>query len=290
MKLSLKIAPIDDHLYFDGRHETFDDSISFDHPGFKISINVVGTTYMSVLLSAITVVPHRFWIYVDGVLSSTVIDTKGMENITETEFLMASNLDPAVSHSISLLKITEAQWNALVPEPNYVTFSGFMVDDGTKTLPFVAPARKIEFIGDSIQAGFCDMCDIDASLVDYAGESFGAAHPYLTCMNFNASCQTAAWSGYGVVRNCCGGETLMPEIHSRTLGSVAQSKWTPSKWIPDVVVVNLGDNDGLDRLNPAGDLEMAFVETYTNFIRSMALSYKESNPTFFLSCGPMSFG
>ena len=32
------------------------------------------------------------------------------------------------------------------------------------------------------------------------------------------------------------------------------------------------------------------METYTEFIRGIAKSYKASNPTFFLCCGPMSFG
>lgn len=289
----LKIAPSDSRVVLEGRYENIDDRVSFDHPGFKISVKVTGTTEVSVWLSAMAVVPHRFWIYIDGVLSDTVIDTRTMSNDTLTNYLIASRLNPISSYSITLLKITEAQWNALTPEPNYVSFAGYTIDDGAEVLPSLPPLgqHKIEFIGDSIQAGFCDMCStVDSSYGDYAKESYGAAHPHITCTNLHASCRTAAWSGYGVVRNCCGGSTLMPEIYSRTLASVPGSQWDFSQWLPDVVVINLGDNDGLDRSDPGGELQVSFVATYTDLIRSIAASYKASNPTFFLSCGPMSFG
>lgn len=286
---SRRISSNDEYILYEGRHEILDNNVAFDHPGFKICLNISVTSRVSILLSAITVVPHRFWIYVDGTLLDSIIDTKVMLNNTLTEFPINWNLDPFKSHSICVVKVTEAQWNSITPEPNYVTFAGFLVDDSAKILPNKINKRKIEFIGDSIQAGFCNMCnDIDDE--DYAKESFAAAHPYITCANLDATCQTAAWSGYGVVRNCCGGETLMPEIYSRTLASVPGSQWTFTDWQPEVVVVNLGDNDGLDRTNPTGDYEVAFVASYTDMIRNIAISYKDSNPTFFLSCGPMSFG
>ena len=82
----------------------------------------------------------------------------------------------------------------------------------------------------------------------------------------------------------------MPEIYTRTLASVPGSRWEFSRWIPNAVVINLGDNDGVDRLDPAGDLQVSFLATYTEMIRTIAKSYTSSDPTFFLACGPMSFG
>ena len=234
---SLTVHSNDSNLKFEGRYDVIDENIVFDHPGFKITVNVTGTRNAAILLSAVVVVPNRFWIYINGKLSDFFIDTNSMANNTITKFVLASDLNPSLSNTISVLKITEAQWNSLVPEPNYISFEGFVFDLNATTLPLKNQDRRIEFIGDSIQAGFCDMCStVDTSFGDYAKESFGAAHPYLTCESLNASCHTAAWSGYGVVRNCCGGDTLMPEIYSRTLGSVPGSQWTLSRWLPDAVV------------------------------------------------------
>jgi hypothetical protein len=46
-------------------------------------------------------------------------------------------------------------------------------------------------------------------------------------------------SGYGMARNCCGGETLMPDVFRRTLGSVPIADWNFSNWVPDALVINL---------------------------------------------------
>lgn len=68
------------------------------------------------------------------------------------------------------------------------------------------------------QAGFCDLCHtVDDSAGQYTQESFALDHPYLICAESNATCC------FGVVRNCCGGETLMPEVYSRTLATVNDS-------------------------------------------------------------------
>ena len=52
---------------------------------------------------------------------------------------------------------------------------------------------------------------------------------------------TAAWSGLGMVRNCCGGNTTMPAIFGRTLATVNKnSTWDFKSWTADVLVINLG--------------------------------------------------
>lgn len=97
-----------------------------------------------------------------------------------------------------------------------------------------------------------------------------------------------AWSGLGMVRNCCGGDTFMPEIYTRTLLSVPSSDWNYSLWIPDVVVINLGTNDNLNGASE-GTVEQSYVDTYAALIRNISLSYYASRPpVVFLACGPMS--
>jgi hypothetical protein len=74
----------------------------------------------------------------------------------------------AGEHDIRVLKATEAQWNGGSPTPNYVTFSGFKIDAESAASELVArtiappplPTRKIEFLGDSITAGYCNECKV----------------------------------------------------------------------------------------------------------------------------------
>jgi hypothetical protein len=72
-----------------------------------------------------------------------------------------------------------------------------------------------------------------------------------------AECHFNAWSGLGMVRNCCGGSTLASDVWTRTLatvqsdntsdphGTTAENMWDFSKWTADAVVINLGTNDHL---------------------------------------------
>ena len=290
---AMKINAVDNKSFrLDGRYEISNGGIAFDHPGFSISFSVLGTKNVKIILSAVVVIPNRFWIYVNGSLHSEFIDTGGMDNYTATPLTVVTDLDEALAYDIKIIKITEAQYNELYPSPNFIVFTGIEVDDGASLLlaSQLKEAHKIEFIGDSLTSGYCDLChSIDSSLGMYTQQSYAIAYPYLTCQHFQAECHTAAWSGYGLVRNCCGGDTLMPEIYSRTLATVQGSVWNASSWLPDVVVINLGSNDGLDSLHPDGDLEQSFVQTYFDFVSkiySVPSSEGVRRPTFFLACGP----
>lgn len=76
----------------------------------------------------------------------------------------------AGTHEIRIFKATEADWNGGSPAPNYLTFYGIesAAEDATAAPATLAPppplpTRKIEFLGDSITAGFCNMCQTTAS-------------------------------------------------------------------------------------------------------------------------------
>ena len=84
------------------------------------------------------------------------------------------------------------------------------------------------------------------------GESFAVSWPTLMCDQLSAECHYNAWSGFGMVSNCCGGGTLASDVWTRTIASVGSSNksdphgtipsnvWNFSKWKADAVVINLG--------------------------------------------------
>eukprot|EP01051_Picozoa_sp_SAG22_P016872 SAG22_NODE_2482_length_2526_cov_1.823651_2_plen_191_part_00 len=105
------------------------------------------------------------------------------------------------------------------------------------------------------------------------------ADPYdkgcqLTTVPPTAQVHTAAWSGLGMVRNCCGGNTTMPSIFSRTLATVnTDGSWwanaASAAWTADALVINLGTNDG----SAATDPEYTYVKTYAEVVMNASKHY-----------------
>jgi lysophospholipase L1-like esterase len=211
------------------------------------------------------------------------------------------------THDLRIAKSSEANWNDRVRDYSYLTFSGFLVDPVAVGTPAVTargarlPRRRLEFLGDSITAGYCNTChgtgasDNDNTLVHDRAESFVFSWPSQMCNALAAQCHTVAWSGLGMVANCCGFSTqeeptaaggrggrnhLMPEIFGRTLASDGDTNWDWSTWVPDALVVNLGTNDGGAVATPQ------YATAYTNLVLE-AFQHYGPQLHVFLACGPM---
>ena len=187
-------------------------------------------------------------------------------------------------------KATEAKWNSLSVTPNFVTFHGFLDGSGGAhlALPAVGPMeprrRRIEFFGDSITAGFCNLCTFASSGQTGALlESYSHSWANIVCDGFAADCHTTAWSGYGIVENCCGGTTTLPMIWQRSLATLSNSSWDFASWAPDVVVLNVGTND---RLGQRTENIARFNATLLNIVERASANYGRST-AFMLACGPM---
>ena len=204
---------------------------------------------------------------------------------------------PTGPHDFRIFKATEADWNGGSPVANFVTFHGFTVH-GSAAAPATTapgsplPTRKIEFLGDSITAGYCNECpqalaELGAPIPSDHSEAYGATWDHQICELLDAQCHTAAWSGLGMVRNCCGGNTTMPVIFKETLATVSAQgggvAWDWSKWVTDALVINLGTNDGSASTDP----KYTYVQTYTDLVMNASVNYGK-NLHVFLACGPMS--
>ena len=117
------------------------------------------------------------------------------------------------------------------------------------------------------------------------------------CDTLGAECHYNAWSGFGMVANCCGGSTLGSDVWTRTLatvgsanasdphGTTATNTWDFSKWTADAVVINLGTNDHLGTKPTAKSA--AFVKRYEELVMAAAkeygpLEYRTAARTLFL--------
>ncbi len=202
-----------------GRHRrNADGSVSYDMPGVWVEAKIAAADALGRVHGLFSQTkgtaagessgwePDFFLSWCDGVPQPTsrynaTFNSSGWGSDVAT-VQVCGGLAPHAATPVVVFKSTEAQWNSLLPAPNYVTFHGFKEPEAA--LPTPPHRRKrIEFLGDSITAGFCNLCFDDGGIPNTpASESYAHSWANLICQHFDADCQTAAWSGYGMVENC----------------------------------------------------------------------------------------
>lgn len=144
---------------------------------------------------------------------------------------------PAGEHVIELVKRTE-------PWEGFTGFNGFVLYDEGEILPIETDkALKIEFYGNSITSA---MGNEDLSIDGRNNQNPFYKNNYLSyaaiaSRQLNARYRCISLSGIGITVSW--GDYIMPEIYNRLNPFDANSKWDFASWIPDVVVVNLFQND-----------------------------------------------
>jgi hypothetical protein len=254
---------MDENVLFVGRvQKAADGTVSFDMNGVEVKTTVTGTTGLFASMSQIQKVQGNvFQVYLDGVLQpNSRFNTSKWVAGQVIKVPLFTGLAADTTHTVSIFKDTEPQFAGTTVKPNYITFHGFSGDSSARLLApaLQASPRKIEFLGDSITAGFDNQCDIPGSPKGFPwSESFARSWATGICNTLGAECHYNAWSGFGMVANCCGGSTLGPDVWTRTLatvgstntsdphGTTAENTWDFSKWTADAVVINLGTNDHL---------------------------------------------
>ncbi len=189
---------------------------------------------------------------------------------TKTTFRLASGLSSG-EHTILICKDTEAGVGAL-------NFSGFRC--GGLSTPDVLPTKKIECLGNSIACGAKMITSLCAqgtgsnwNITNRAYMAFGA----IAARDLNAQWMLTSVSGIGLIHSYSSPDTL-PGVYDRLyLDNSASPKWDFSKYIPDVVIIELGTNDGIQD-------SARFCSAYVSFIQSIRSHY--SNAHIFCMSGP----
>ena len=206
-------------------------------PGTSVTINFEGTDATAILKNGEGTT--YFYSIIDG-------DYKKAQRIKpdtiKASYKLASGLTKG-KHSVQLFKLTD---NTTV-----TSFYGFELNQGARVLrPDPAAKKKIEFYGNSITAGHgVDVPDGQGD--SGAPEFFNNYLTYaaLTARHYQAQYSCIARSGIGVMLSWF--PIIMPEMYDRLDPSNPDSKWDFSKYTPDVVVINLFQNDSWLINNPA---------------------------------------
>ena len=264
--------PADDpNIRYMGRFDQRDPANPiFDWSGAAIETNFSGTSLAVILESG----NNLFNVAIDD-------NTQVLQTVPEkTVYQLADNL-PYGEHHVRIFKRTEAQVGR-------GAFRGFIIAGGQTLLPPPPPVRRIEFIGDSITAGYGNEGDSPTCYFTPATQNAAATYAGVTADHFEAEYHLIALSGLGVVRNFAYADSLSDttavDYFKRTVALFPGLSWDFTQWTPDVVVVNLGTNDFSTEPFPTQE---EFVNGYTNLLIEIRTAYPQAQ--IFATAGPIMY-
>ena len=264
------ISPTDPLIRYTGRIDFSDPARpAFDWPAVTIEAAFEGSSLAILLQDG-----QNFY-------NVTIDDqTSILQTIpNQQRYILAQGLDNG-RHSVRLTKRTETFYGT--PQ-----FLGFELDPGRKlaALP-PPPERRIEFIGDSITAGYGVEGASPTCIYSKDTENAELTYAAMTAADLHASYTILAISGVGIVRNYNSDDSLTPgtmlTYYEGTTTDRDTATWDFQSWIPQAVVINLGTNDFSTTPHPAGEL---FLRGYIDLIIKVRNRYPDAH--IFAIAGPI---
>ncbi len=251
----LFIKPDNDNLTYIGRVDfTNPERPVFMYSGVTIRTIFDGSS-VSVILKDDSA-KNRFKVTIDSV-SHIFHTVKG-----DSVYLLADGLKSSV-HFLEITRITE--WHG-----GNTVFLGLKIKGrGLEYVPL--HDRKIEFIGNSITCGYGT--DVKSADEHFSYETENCLHTFAayTAKNLKADFIMNCRSGIGMYQSY-GGDTAfaMPKLYEQVVAG-SRNRWDYSRFIPDVVVIELGAND------LSSDVDSTkFIHAYTGFIKQLRDHYAHS--------------
>lgn len=228
-------AQADQFISWNDRHIIYEGRIGKQQPGYAalywagsaIQLNFEGTGIDAVMKDEKAA--NYYYIVLDqGEPVKIKIDS------VKKSYTLAEHLAGG-KHSIQLFKCT--QW-----DKGKTFFYGFILPRNGKAIYLPAgKKRKIEFYGNSITCGSAveDTTGKDSGESKY--ENNWLSYAALTARHYGAAYSCIARSGIGLVISWF--PLTMPQMYNRLDPADPGSKWDFKKFRPDIVVVNLLQND-----------------------------------------------
>ncbi len=264
------ISATDPRIRYTGRIDWRDPARpAFDWPAVTIEAAFEGTT-LAVLIE-------------DGQNSYNVL-IDGQQSVLQTlpgvnRYVLAEGLADG-RHTFRMVKRTETFYGTPV-------FLGFELDaDRDLAAPAPAPDRRIEFIGDSITAGYGSEGVSPTCTFSKETENAELTYAAMVAKDLGAAYTIVAVSGVGIVRNYNTANKMSPgtmlSYYEQTTTDRDSAAWDFSRWIPKAVVINLGTNDFSTAPHPAGEV---FMQGYTELIIKIRNRYPDAH--IFAIAGPI---
>ncbi|HMI85693.1 MAG TPA: SGNH/GDSL hydrolase family protein [Polyangiaceae bacterium] len=204
----------------------------------------------------------------DAYFFQPIVDGNKIERFRATKgravHTIASGLASG-SHTLELYREIEA---------SYGTSQFFGITEATLEAPVPSRGRLIEFVGDSISAGYGNLGnephpnfgDPSPCHFSFDTESGYMSYGGVTARALGADASIVAVSGWGVYRSAAGDmNSVLPKVYGGALGLSTTSSWD-FRIKPQAVVINLGTNDF--SLGDPGDAYTQALGTFVDSVRS----------------------
>lgn len=213
------------NIKYIGRIALTDSTAQLTWTASSVIINFEGTAAKATLKDNTGM--DRVTVVVDGKVTNTAIQPAQ----TPTEYTLVTGL-PKGKHRLELFKRTEYDMGTL-------SFYSFNLNG--KILPPPNFTHKIEYYGNSITCGF--------AIEDTEGKDRGTAefengyksYANITARHFDAYYHSISKSGIGFLISWFNYTT--PDIYDRVSAHDSTAKWDFNKFTPELVIINLGQND-----------------------------------------------
>jgi len=258
----------DKNLQYTGRIDfTVPNAPQISWPGTSIAGNFTGQHFAITLDDQLG--KNYFNVFIDNDLSHPTI-IQAVQG--EKTYVIADNLASG-KHSFLVTKRTEGEEGA-------TTVKSIELADGGKLLaPPARLKRKIEFFGDSITSGAGNESPDDGPDHLLKDKNNFMTYDAITARNLNAELHVTSQSGIGIMISWF--PFIMPQFYDQ-LSAVGNNdtQWDFTSWTPDVVVINLFQNDSWltdreHRLNPNPTDEQR-IQAYIDFVKTIRGKYPKA--------------
>lgn len=259
------VSPADSHFVYSGRIDFSDrEAPKFYWAGNSASIGFNGTTLKVILDNKKG--DDYFDVILDGDTADRyVIQCKKGENT----YTVADSLTDTAHTAVIFRRID--------PPFSVTSFEG--IEIGRQDSVFNPPARsglKIEFYGDSITSGYGVLDSTRKHNGNPATMDNYVSYDAFTARHFNASYRSISRSGIGIIKSWY--PLTMPRMFDRLNPNDSTSHWNFSEWTPDIVVINLFQNDSWilpkEKHPPS---EGQIVNAYKRFVESLRRYYPQAD-------------
>jgi len=212
---------------------------------------------------------NYFNVFIDGDLARPVV-VQAVQG--SRAYQVATGLAPG-THRFLITKRTEGEEGATV-------FQGLeLADEGRLLPPPPRKQRRIEFFGDSITSGMGNEAPDDGPDHLLNDKNNFWSYASITARSLGAEAHVISQSGIGVMISWF--PFTMPDFYDQlNAAGNNDSRWDFGRWTPDVVVINLMQNDSwlIDRekrLQPVPD-DAQRVQAYKIFVQRIRKLYPQA--------------
>lgn len=234
--------------------------------GFELGINVVSNEnelFLKLYGNTNSGYSEQFFnVYIDDVFVEKYSIANKVKTIKIFENLQIGN------HKVKVIKLNEAQFSKM----------GLVSIDssGIEFYKTEFHKKKIEFYGDSISCGFGNLSNTfeTSELLEYTDGT--KAYTQICADELGFENSVIGYSGIGLAISPNNQEKYLLDVYDTVDGDI---KWDFEKYVPDVIVINIGTNDtaAYNALSNNQQKDEVY-ESYLTKYKELVLTLKEEFP------------